>query len=86
MNRWSLTVNALRLLPINRLDLRESGLADAKQLANLELMELDIRNTNIRDLAPLKEMRSLRLLIVESGKFKKEQIRKLGNWIKVQEK
>jgi len=85
-NRWSLTVNALRFLPINRLDLRETGFEDPSQLENLAFRQLDIRDTKIRDLAPLRKIRTLRLVVVDSEKFHQKQIRALGKWIEVSEK
>ncbi|MDP4623853.1 MAG: serine/threonine protein kinase [Akkermansiaceae bacterium] len=64
----------LRLIPIDSLDLRGSGISDLWHLEGTRLTKLDIRSTPTKDLSPLVAMATLRELIVSPGQFTEKQL------------
>ncbi|MDP0492387.1 MAG: serine/threonine-protein kinase [Verrucomicrobiota bacterium JB023] len=62
----------LRFLDPKSLDLSSTDFWNLSILSELRLMELDIRDTDITSLAPLREMRSLRQVIVSPGQLSTE--------------
>ncbi|MGJ8643610.1 MAG: protein kinase domain-containing protein [Luteolibacter sp.] len=73
----------LRLIPIDSLDLRGSGISDLWHLEGSHLTKLDIRSTPAKDLTPLVPMDSLRELIVSPGQFTEQQLSVLPRNVEV---
>ncbi|MEP2776701.1 MAG: serine/threonine-protein kinase [Luteolibacter sp.] len=64
----------LRVIPIDSLDLRGSGISDLWNLEGTHLKQLDIRDTPATDLLPLVQLHSLRELIVAPDQFTQQQL------------
>lgn len=64
----------LRVLPIDSLDIRNSGISDLWHLEGTHLIKLDIRNTPAKYLTPLVQMDTLRELTITSGQFTEQQL------------
>ena len=70
---------ALRTLNLRTLDLHGSGFFNLNELAVLNIETLDIRQTEVLDLAPLMAIKDLKKVIISPGRFPEsmlEQIRK----------
>ncbi|MCM2370234.1 serine/threonine protein kinase [Aporhodopirellula aestuarii] len=64
----------LQILKPKVLDLRETNFRDLSELASLQLLELDIRQTPVTDLSPLRGSRTLRRLYLDADKIPESQI------------
>lgn len=73
----------IRFLDPKRLDLRGTGIRSLNEIQNLRLMELDIQGVPIQSVEPLKEMRSLRRLVVSSDQEILEYAKSLPSFIEV---
>lgn len=73
----------LRFLDPLELSIRGTGVKDLAQLDGLELIELDIRETDVGSLLPLRQMRSLRRILVSPGQFTAGQLAVLPDWVTV---
>ena len=66
-----------------KLDLRGTKIEDLNQLRGLEMLEIDLRQIPAENLAPLKQFRSLRRIIVSPGQFSRRAVQKLNDHVKV---
>ena len=60
-------VNLLCLLGPKSLDLRGTDVDDLKQLVGLELEDVDLRATNVRNLSAVRQLPTLRRIVVSPG-------------------
>lgn len=75
----------LRLLEPHSLEIGAGGFGALAQLEGLNLRRLDIRAANVKQLATLPDMNSLRELIIAPGQFTRIELSKLPESIVVKE-
>lgn len=80
------TRSILRFLPLRSLDISNSHIKRLNYLDGLDLLYLDIRQTPVKNLAPLSRMTSLRELIVEPQQFSDAQLEQVPSFIEIVKK
>lgn len=73
----------LRFIPIESLDVRQTGLEDLSEIKDLCIRALDIRETNVTDLSPIHLFPNLEVLVVEKGSFSAEQLAAMPGNLKI---
>ncbi|MGJ8658194.1 MAG: serine/threonine protein kinase [Akkermansiaceae bacterium] len=76
-------ISVIKIIDPRKLDLRGAHTYNLDSLKSLNLIEIDLRQTPIKSLSPLIEMRSLRRVIVSPGQFSKAEIDQLPSSIEV---
>ena len=70
---------------IDRLILKGSSIEDLSQLKSIKIESLDIRDTPVKDLDKLYELKKLSELVVYKGQLDEAQISKLPRSIRARE-
>ena len=73
----------LRYLDINHLDLSGSGIYDLRQIDDLNITSLDLRNTNVNSLVALNSMALLKSITINEDQFSANELSKLKSRIEV---
>ena len=76
-------LNYLQTLDPLTLDIRETNIKSVNEFLGLNLIEVDIRQTKITNLAPLSKFRTIQRVIVEEGQFSPRALKRVPAWTKV---
>lgn len=86
LKRLSQSINhasVLKLIEPMKLDLRGAYMTSIESLINLNISEIDLRNTPIKSLTPIGQMKGLRRVIVSPGQFTKKELGEIAQFIEV---
>ena len=78
-------LSLLRVVDPLELSLRGIPLRDLEELKGLRLIELDLRDSQVDNLLALRDMRSLKRLLISPGQFTSDQLSVLPEWVEVAE-
>ena len=76
-------VNSIAPLKPLAIDLCGTLIEDLNELRGLDVLEVDLRHIPAKNLAPLKQFRSLRRIIVSPEQFSRQALKKLGKHVDV---
>jgi hypothetical protein len=78
-------LSLLRVVDPLELSLRGIALRDLEELNGLRLIRLDLRDSQVGNLLALRDMRSLKRLLISPGQFTSDQLSVLPEWVEVAE-
>lgn len=73
----------LTILNPRKLDIRGSSITHLEKISTLNLAELDLRQTPVTSIIPLRDMKTLSRVIVSHGQFPEKQLDELPSFIEV---
>ena len=76
----------LRFLKITHLDIKYTSIASLSHIQGMELENVDIRHTRIKDLHPHEATRDINTAIISPGQFSKKALNHLPPAVKIIEK
>ena len=76
-------IQILTTIPIKHLDISNSEVSDLSYLYDIQLTTLDIRRTFVQDLSPIKNLKSLKTLIVNPKQFTQEKLSEIPSHVKI---